>query len=84
MADRSGECVNQNRVGFHMMGMPAPSSLRTPGIMSATELTAWAPLVRRNTVPQLVVRFGILELTGNAKNHHDGRCHHPAAHEVIA
>ena len=82
MADRSGERENQSRVGFHMMGMLAPSSLRTPGFMSTAELAAWA-LVERNTVPQLVVRFGILELTGNAKNHHDGRCHHPAAHEVI-
>jgi hypothetical protein len=51
-----------------MIGMPSPSSLRTPGVMSTAELAAWAQ-IGRNTVPQLVGRFGIRELTGNAKNH---------------
>ena len=67
MADRSREYENQNRAGFHMIDMPAPSSLRTPGVMSTTELAAWAQ-VGRNTVPQIVGRFGIRELTGNAKH----------------
>lgn len=66
-----------------MMGMPAPLSLRTPGVMSTAELAARAQ-VGRNTVPKLVVHFGIRELTTNAKNHHVGRCHHPAAHGVVA
>lgn len=50
------------------MGMPSPSPLKTPGVMSTAELAAWAQ-IGRNTVPQLVRRFGIRELTGNAKNH---------------
>jgi hypothetical protein len=51
-----------------MIGMPSPSPLKTPGVMSTAELAAWAQ-IGRNTVPQLVRRFGIRELTGNAKNH---------------
>lgn len=49
-----------------MIGMPSPSSLKTPGVMSTAELAAWAQ-IGRNTVPQLVGRFGSRELTGNAK-----------------
>jgi len=66
-----------------MNGMPSPSSLKTPGVMSTAELAAWAQ-VGKNTVPRLVTRFGIRELTGNAKNHHVGRCHHPAVCGVAA
>jgi hypothetical protein len=66
MADRSGDRENQNRVGFHMMGMPAPSSLRTPGVMSATELAARVQ-VGKNRINQLVTRFSIWELPRNAK-----------------
>jgi len=66
MADHSREYENQNRVGFHMMGMPAPSSLRTPGVMSATELAARAQ-VGKKRVNQLVTRFSIWELPRNAK-----------------
>lgn len=51
-----------------MIGMPSPSSLETPGIMSATELAMWAQ-VGKNMVPRLVTRFGIREITGNAKSH---------------
>lgn len=67
MADRSEECENQNRGDRHMIGLPSPSPLRTPGVMSTAELAAWAQ-VGRNTVPQLVGRFDIRELTGNAKH----------------
>lgn len=51
-----------------MIGMPSPSFLKTPGVMSTAELAAWAQ-VGKNTAPQLIGRFGIRELTGNAKNH---------------
>lgn len=51
-----------------MIGMPSPFSLKTPGVMSTSELAGWAQ-VGKNMVPQLVGRFGIRELTGNAKNH---------------
>jgi hypothetical protein len=51
-----------------MIGMPSPSSLKTPGVMSTAELAAWAQ-IGRNTVPQLIGRFGSRELTGNAKNY---------------
>lgn len=67
MADRSGECENQNRVGFHIIGMPVPLSLKTPGVMSTAELAAWAQ-VGKNMVPKLARRFGFRELTGNAKH----------------
>lgn len=36
--------------------------------MTTAELAAWAQ-VGKNAVPQLVDRFGVRELTGNAKNH---------------
>lgn len=67
MTERSGECENQNRVGFHMMGMPVPASLKRPGVMSTAELAAWAQ-VGKNMVPKLARRFGFRELTGNAKH----------------
>ena len=34
MADHSGECENQNRVDFHMMGTPSRSHLITPETMT--------------------------------------------------
>jgi hypothetical protein len=40
MADRSGECENQNRVGFHIIGMPVPASLKRPGTRSTSESQA--------------------------------------------
>jgi hypothetical protein len=51
-----------------MIGLPPPVPLKAPGSMSTAELAAWAQ-VGKNTVPQLVTRFSIRELTGNAKNH---------------
>lgn len=51
-----------------MIGMLPPVTLRTPGVMSTAEFAAWAQ-VGKNTIPQLVTRFGIREITGNAKNH---------------
>jgi len=66
-----------------MIGMPPWLELKTPGVMSTAELAAWAQ-VGKNTVPRLVTRFGIREVTGNAKNHHVGRCHHPAVCGVAA
>jgi hypothetical protein len=51
-----------------MIGLPAPIELRTPGVMSAGELAVWGK-IGKNAVPRLVRRFGIRELTGNAKNH---------------
>lgn len=83
MTERSGECENQNRVGFHIIGMPVPLSLKTPGVMSTAELAARAK-VGRSTVPKLVGHLGIREMTTNAKNHLVGRCHHPAVCGVIA
>ena len=50
-----------------MIVMPSPSPVKTPGVMSATELVAWAQ-IGRNMLPQFVARFGIRELTGNAKH----------------
>lgn len=67
MADRSDEYEKRFLGGFRMIGMPSPSSLRTPGVMSTTELAAWAQ-VGRNIVPKLAHRFGFRELTGNAKH----------------
>ena len=83
MADRSGECENQNRVGFHIIGMPVPLSLKTPGVMSTAELAARAK-VGRSTVPKLVGHLGIREMTTNAKNRHVGRGHPPKALGVAA
>ncbi len=51
-----------------MIGMQPPITLRTPGVMSTAELAVWAQ-IGKNAVPQFVSRFGIRELTGNAKNH---------------
>ena len=51
-----------------MIGMPSPSSLKTPGVMSTAELAAWAQ-VGKNTAPQLVGRFSIRELTVNEKKY---------------
>ncbi len=51
-----------------MSYLPPPVALRTPGIMSTAELAAWAQ-VGKNTVPLLVTRFGIRELTRSAKSH---------------
>ena len=51
-----------------MIGMPPRITPRTAGIMSTVELATWAQ-VGRNSVTQLVGRFGIRELTGHAKNH---------------
>lgn len=44
-----------------------PINLRTPGVMTATELAAWAK-VGKNTVPRLVQHFGLRAVTGHAKN----------------
>ena len=51
-----------------MISLPPQVELKTPGVMSATELATWAQ-VGKNMVPKLSNRFGIRELTGNAKNH---------------
>lgn len=51
-----------------MIGMPSPSPLKTPGVMTTGEFAAWAQ-VGKNAVPHLMTRFGIREITGNAKNH---------------
>jgi hypothetical protein len=51
-----------------MISLPSPVSLKRPGTMSTAELAAWAQ-VGKNLVPQFVTRFGIREITGNAKNH---------------
>lgn len=50
-----------------MIGLPSPIDFRTPGVMSTAELAAWAG-IGKNSVPQLVKRFGIRELTGNTKS----------------
>ena len=50
-----------------MITLLLPVTLRTPGVMSTAEFSAWAQ-VGKNTIPQLVSRFGIREITGNAKN----------------
>ena len=44
-----------------------PITLRTPGVMSVSELAAWAQ-VGKNTVPRLVQHFGIRAVTGHARN----------------
>jgi hypothetical protein len=49
------------------MILPPSTNLRTPGIMTTGELATWAQ-IGKNAVPMLVGRFGIRELTGNAKN----------------
>ncbi|MBL3568879.1 hypothetical protein BV509_21380 [Rhodovulum sulfidophilum] len=46
----------------------SPVTLRFPAVMTTAELATWAQ-VGKNSVPQLVARFGIRELTGHAKNH---------------
>lgn len=51
-----------------MIPLPLPLVLRTPGVMTTTELAAWAQ-IGKNSVPPLISRFGIRELTGNSKNH---------------
>lgn len=51
-----------------MIGLPHPLSLKRPTVMSTAELSAWAQ-IGKNAIPQLVILFGIRELTGNAKNH---------------
>lgn len=45
-----------------------PLTLRTPTVMTTAELASWT-LVGKNAVSDLVARFGIHEVTGNAKNH---------------
>ena len=50
-----------------MISLPPRVELKTPGVMSATELATWAQ-VGKNMVPQLSNRFGFREITGNAKN----------------
>jgi hypothetical protein len=66
-----------------MNGLPLPTPLKLPCVMSLTRLAA-SVHVGKSTVPQTVSYRDISRLSGNAKNHHDGRCHHPAAHEVVA
>lgn len=66
-----------------MNGLPLPAPLKRPGVMSTAELATWAP-VGKSTVPQTVIYRDIPCLSGNAKNHHVGRCHHPVAHGVVA
>lgn len=83
MEDNSSECDNQIGASFHTNGMPAPSSLKTPCVMSGTKRAAWAQ-AERNTSPQLAGRFGISELTWNATNKCVGRCHSSTAYGVIA
>lgn len=51
-----------------MIALPPMVTLRTPGILTTAELAAWAQ-IGKNSVPQLVTRFRIREITGNAKNH---------------
>lgn len=50
-----------------MISLPPRVELKTPGVMSATELATWTQ-VGKNMVPQLSNRFGFREITGNAKN----------------
>lgn len=50
------------------MALPPPVALRTPGVMTTGEFAAWAQ-IGKNAVPHLMTRFGIHEITGNAKNH---------------
>ena len=50
------------------MVLSHPITLRTPGVMTTAELAAWLQ-IGKNSVPQLAARFGIREITGNAKNH---------------
>lgn len=47
---------------------PAPLALRSPAVMTTAELAAWCR-IGKNAVPRLVTRFGIREISGNAKNH---------------
>jgi hypothetical protein len=51
-----------------VIGLPMPVSLKRPGVMSTAELAAWAQ-VGKNAIPHIVDRFGIREITGNAKFH---------------
>lgn len=51
-----------------MISLPPQVELKTPGVMSAKELAAWAQ-VGKNMVPILAHRFGFRELTGHAKYH---------------
>jgi hypothetical protein len=51
-----------------MIGVPPPVAIKRPGVMSTAELAAWAQ-VGKNAIPQIVERFGIREITGNAKFH---------------
>ncbi|WP_372921561.1 hypothetical protein [Roseovarius sp.] len=51
-----------------MTGLPGSISLKTPGVMSTAELAKWAQ-VGKNTVPRLVARFGLREITQFSKNH---------------
>jgi hypothetical protein len=44
-----------------------PIVLKSPFVMSATEIAVWAS-VGKNTVPQIIARFGISEVTGHGKN----------------
>lgn len=50
-----------------MISLPPRVELKTPGVMSATELATWTQ-VGKNMVTQLSNRFGFREITGNAKN----------------
>jgi hypothetical protein len=62
-----------------MNGLPLPASIKRPGVMSTAELATWAP-VGRSAVSQIVSHRDIPGLSGNAKNYHVGRGHHPTAH----
>lgn len=47
---------------------PCSIALRFPGAMTTAELSVWTQ-AGKNTIPKLVSKFGIRELTRNAKNH---------------
>lgn len=68
MIDLSEDFKNQKQDGHRISGLPPSISLKRPGVMSTAELAAWTQ-VGKNAVARLVGRFGIRELTGNAKNH---------------
>lgn len=51
-----------------MIALPSPIIFKTPGVMTTSELAAWAQ-IGKNAVPHLAIRFGLREITGNANNH---------------
>lgn len=50
-----------------MLSPLEPIILKNPFVMSVTEIAEWA-CVGKNTVPQIIARFGLNEVTGHGKN----------------